>query len=58
MAQQRNKVIFKIMVVLVCIMLATYAGLFLAYQQLLSESTAYTEHLASGIQMASAKLPR
>jgi hypothetical protein len=52
MKQQRTKAIFKVLFVLLCLVLAIYAGLFLGYQQLLQESNVYAEHLVSGTRIA------
>ena len=45
MKQQATKVVFKVFVVLLFVMLATYAGLFLAYEQLTHESDSFTQQL-------------
>ncbi|MBI1258582.1 MAG: hypothetical protein GC204_14030 [Chloroflexi bacterium] len=61
MVQARSKVIFKILVVLLCAVLATYAGLFLAYQQIMGEAAVYAEHLSTSTRVGAAvaaKLPR
>jgi len=45
--QQATKVVFKMLVVLLCVVLATYAGLFLAYEQLTHESDSFAQQLNS-----------
>ena len=48
MKHQRSRTGFKALMVLLCIVLATYAGLFLAYRQLLQESSSYAQQLDAG----------
>jgi hypothetical protein len=52
MKQQRSRIAFKALLVVMFMMLAIYAGLFLAYQQLLHETNLYAEQFANMAQVA------